>query len=271
MDAKRIELSEPYIVCVSDIHCGSTYGMLPPDFVTHEGNLISQTPFQKWMHACWLDFWEWVDMKTDGLFAVAVIGDSTEGDHHRTIELISPFTGDHKAAAIQLLHPVCNNRPTIIIEGTECHTRNAESDIGRALGAIPYRVPAGGDPGIFAWPQVDARVRGCPGTFRHHISTAIRPYLEATALSTQLGTDRIECIRAGITPPRFLVCAHRHRGGFFSDLDAVSAVCPAWQGITRHARKVVGGARPIVGGLILDFTDADEDNAPAVLPKRYFP
>ena len=41
-------------VIISDLHCGSTVGLLPPDFSTEEGNEIRQNPLQKWLWECWI-------------------------------------------------------------------------------------------------------------------------------------------------------------------------------------------------------------------------
>src|SRR3972149_5053317 len=40
-------------VVIADIHAGSTVGLLPPGFVTKEGNEVKQNPLQEWLWACW--------------------------------------------------------------------------------------------------------------------------------------------------------------------------------------------------------------------------
>lgn len=158
-----------------------------------------------------------------------------------------------------------------MVEGTECHTLISENSIGESLGAIPYRKTEFGEPGTYLWPQVNLTVNGCHGYLRHHIGVAIRPYLEASALSIQLGSDRIEAARTHQKIPQFLVSGHRHRFGGYTDGDAQVAVCFPWQGLTRHGRKVVPAAKTVVGGVMLDFTSASEYHPPQLIYRRYIP
>lgn len=37
------------LVLLSDLHVGATSGLLPPNFVTFEGNEIGQNAYQKWL------------------------------------------------------------------------------------------------------------------------------------------------------------------------------------------------------------------------------
>ena len=43
------------ILVVSDLHCGSIYGMLPPDFATQDGAPKVPNAGQKYLWECWLD------------------------------------------------------------------------------------------------------------------------------------------------------------------------------------------------------------------------
>lgn len=265
------KLDVDMVVVVSDPHAGSSYGLMPNPFTTIGGQVIRPNALQRWLLACWHDFWAWSDTRTSGLkWAFVLNGDATEGVHHRTTEVISADTGDHMAAAVELLAPIAERADhTFIVEGTECHTSNLEHAIGDKLGAVKCRMGSGHS--LHAWPQLSLNVNGCCGIIRHHISTTTRPYLEATQLSVQLGVDRIESIRAGTPAPRFLVSAHRHQYGHYSDGDAVSVVCPPWQGLTRHGRKVVPAATTRVGGVILDFREAGPDEKPQIMERIYKP
>jgi hypothetical protein len=41
------------IAVVSDLQCGSIFGMLPPDFMTGEGVPKLQNPGQRYLWECW--------------------------------------------------------------------------------------------------------------------------------------------------------------------------------------------------------------------------
>lgn len=263
----KLSLDVDYVVVVSDQHCGSSYGLMPSEYTTHEGQDVRPNVLQKWLLSCWLDFWTFAYRRMGkSKWALILNGDIIEGVHHNSLEVISSEKRDHVGMALDLLTPLMERADYIaVIEGTECHTNNAESDIARALCAVPYAKNR------HAWPQIDLSVRGCNGIMRHHISTAVRPYLEASALSIQLGSDRVESCRMRRPPPQFLVSAHRHAYGAYDDGDAISVVCPPWQGLTRYGRKVVPAASTRVGGIILDFRAAGPDEPPQLIRRIYRP
>lgn len=255
-----------YLVCVSDLHCGSTYGLMPPEFTLADDNVVKANPFQRWLWGCWKEFWAWVDVETKGgKLGVAVVGDAIEGVHHGGAELVSLESVDHVRIAVDCLDPHIAGRKLFVIEGTECHTRRHENAIGDALDAVPYRA------GVFCWPQLELEVRGCSGILRHHIVTASRPQNESSAFSLQLASDRIEAVRTRRKPLQFLVSAHRHRFGYYGDGDAMAVILPPWQGLTRHGRKVVPHAATVSGGVILDFRRAGRMDPPEMRFKRFVP
>lgn len=265
------KLDVDMVVIVSDLHAGSSYGLMPDNFTLHGGQVVRPNALQRWLLACWYDFWAWSKIRTRGLkWAFVLDGDAIEGIHHRTTEVISAEAKDHAVAAVKLLEQVAGDADySFLVEGTECHTSVAEHSIAEKIGAVKCKMGSGHS--LHAWPQLALNVNGCCGIIRHHISTTTRPYLEATQLSVQLGVDRIESIRANTPAPRFLVSAHRHQYGHYSDGDAVSVVCPPWQGLTRHGRKVVPAATTRVGGVILDFREAGPDDKPHVMERIYRP
>lgn len=267
----NLKLDIDFAVVVSDLHSGSSYGLMPSSFVTKEGQKIQPNAFQRWLLACWQDFWAFSYATVKGHKWAAIInGDAIEGIHHRSLEIVSPDILDHAQMAVNLLEPVAERADHIVmVEGTECHTNGSEHKIGDKLKAV--KCIYGGGQEARAWPQVYLEVNGCEGVIRHHIGTTTRPYLEATQLGVQMNVDRLEAVRSGRPVPSFLISAHRHQYGQFDDGCGVSVVTPPWQGLTRHGRKVVPAARTQVGGVILDFRDAGPDEPPAVLRRIYRP
>ena len=273
MNPYALSLDIDFLICFSDTHCGSVFGLMPPRIELADGNEIRYNEIQRWMWRCWNLAWEWADQVTGGKkTAVACVGDAREGIHHGGNEILTTVGGDHNAIAVECIKPKVNGRRFLMSEGTECHTHRSESDIGKAFGAIPFKSPARkhGSMGVYSWPQVDLNVRGCGGIIRHHIAVATRPWTEGSGLSAQLGADRIEAARTDRKPPQFIVSGHRHRLGGFWDGDAEIATLPPWQALTRHGRKVVPAARLVVGMVVLDFRHADKHNPPQVLKRRYY-
>jgi len=251
------------VVIISDTHIGSTVALMAPEFETGEGQLIGLNAFQEWFWECWLHLWEeWVPEVTGGEpYALVINGDIVDGIHHRTTQVWSPDSGDQVDAVDLAFKPVMETQPAkvFITEGTECHSRNTETRIGRKLGAekCPVR-----NRHAFERLELFIGENERPVVFRHHIGTTARPYLEASQLSIHLGVERQEAERADRKGPLGLVCAHRHRHGWFDDGCGFSAVTGAWQWLTRYGHKVVPGAVPMPSAIMLDFSAVGKDKVP---------
>lgn len=254
------------LVLTGDIHAGGTVSLMPPGFVTTEGQEIGQNAIQKWLWHCWTDAWSWVGgVVGNDKWDLVLNGDLTEGVHHKTTQVISPDFGDHISCAIELLAPVCADASRVfVIRGTECHTGNAEVAIGRALGAeIDF------DSKLPAFDRLHFKMHGIAGVVRHHFPTATRPYLESGQYSIQMGAEIIEAVRNKEDPPRILICAHRHRAGHFQDGHSLTMVTAPWQALTRYGHKVVSQARTKPGIFILDWRDKAEGELPEIHFRMY--
>lgn len=248
------------IIVISDIHCGSTVGLLPPKFQTLEGQKVDQNVIQQWLWKCWLEANKWIiDLAKGQPFALIVNGDAIEGNHHRTTQIISPDIGDHVEAAIHTLRPlVAKAAKTFFVKGTDCHVGNTEIVLGKALKTEIDR-----ETGQPAWDRLVLDVNGVRCVFRHHIGTTTRRGLAATQLSMQLAEEQVEAANAGETIPRVLCCAHRHKFGYYEDNNGLCLVTPPWQGLTRFGHKVVSQARTNPGVVALDFRGKKRGQLPA--------
>jgi len=264
------------LVFVADLHCGSHFGLMPHTYTMLDGSEHNGNPLQRWLYDCWLHGMVELRELTRGRnIGLVIVGDVIEGKHHGTTEIVSADVGDHVGIAIECLQPLvklfCKSW---IVEGTECHTGGAERDVGRALGCEPYRKPGrfgNKDGGVFSWPELPLEINGCYGIARHHITTSLRPWTEASGIGLQMNAEVLEAARSGGKIPRWMVYAHRHKFGHVSDGDSLAVVCNPWQALTRHGRKVVGSARFLKPGFVfLDFADMG-DGLPTVRRIKYEP
>ena len=254
------------IVALSDLHVGSTVGLWPKDFVSNEGNPIGRNKFQEWLGECWDDAMAGI-AKVVGKdeFELVINGDMVDGIHHRTLQVMTPDIGDQTDAVRQILAPLAEKAARIhIVKGTECHTRNDEIRLGRALGAS--KDPSNGQN---AWDTLDLEVNGCLYNFAHHITTSMRSYLEASAHSISLGDLTMTRARAGMPVPKVMVRAHRHRHGIWDDGNQMSVVTGAWQGLTRYGYKVVPNAIPQPSWVVFDHRTTDKGELPLVHRRVY--
>lgn len=87
------------LLVVSDLHCGSIYGLLPPGFTTSDGRVVSPNAGQAYLWSCWSTLAEYVGkLKIAG---VIVNGDVVDGRQQaqRGTELCLPMIEDQAAAA----------------------------------------------------------------------------------------------------------------------------------------------------------------------------
>lgn len=254
------------LVVLSDLHVGSTVGLWPDKFKTHEGFEVSPNEFQKWLLECWQDCQKWIKAKTAGSrYELLLNGDLVEGVHHRSLEIMTPDPNDMARAAIALLEPVSGRATkTYLTVGTECHVRNMEAWIGKEIGAVRDKVT-----GHHASDRIELEFGDHLLAASHHMPTSARPYLEASAHSISLGAEIMERARCGKKPPSIIVRAHRHLHGVWSDGTAMSLSTGAWQGLTRFGSKVVPYAVPRPSCVILDFEGCQKGDLPVVHQRVY--
>ena len=237
---------------MGDTHFGSTMSMVEPGFKNLDGIEIGQGPFGEWLAECWQAGQDFIAAQTHGKpYALVLMGDLIEGNHHRNKQVISLEIEDHIALAESVLTPVARRAAkTYVIQGTECHTNGHEDSIARHLGAEQNPVT-----GKHTFVRLERTVNGTKSVFRHHIGTTTRTYLEASALSIHLAEEQVVAAKAGLDIPRVLICAHRHKYGAFTDGLGLSLVTPPWQMATRYAHKVVPNPRVRPGVVVLHYEE----------------
>jgi hypothetical protein len=251
---------------IADTHCGSTQGILPPGFVTHEGNEIRQNEIQRWLWDCWQRGMEWMEKVADGdPYALILNGDCLDGNHHRTKEIWSPDEGDHLKCARELLKvPAGLAAKVFVVAGTEVHTHNAESALAEMLSAVP-------DPntGKGAWHRADLTIAGTRLIAQHHCPTSQRSWTAASALCAGLAEEQLQAARNGEQIPLALATAHRHVFGTYESPNGVAVGLPAWQGLTRFGQKVVPSARTQCGLVAFDWREREDGMPPEVKAATY--
>lgn len=254
------------LVVISDTHIGSTVGLWPKGFVSHEGYQIGRNPFQDWLGDCWEDLQKWVKSKTEGKpYELLINGDLVEGIHHNSLQVMSPDRADQVSACEQLLRPMTSKASKLyIVKGTESHTRNDEIHIGRVLGAVKDKTT-----GHHAFDRLDLEYGDHLVAASHHMSSAVRPYSEATAHCANLASEIQERARCGKRPPTIIIRAHRHVHGMWADGLGMSLSTGAWQGLTRFGNRVVPHCIPRPSCFILDFEGISKGDMPLVHQRIY--
>lgn len=251
----------PLLGVIADTHILSTVGLMPPAFKTTNELIIHQNPLQKWLWDCWQDgISQMLDIAGADPIDIVHNGDAIEGRHHRTVEVATLDPTDDIRAAKEVFDPVRQRvRKWIQVRGTECHTGNKELTLGEVLNA--EKNP---DSGLPVFDRLPLNINGVRCLFRHHISVALRPYLEASALSIHLAEEQLEASRNYEPVPRIVVGAHRHRHGLYSNGHEMCIACPPFQALTRHGHKVVSASRCKPGMFLFDWRGKRPGELPEV-------
>lgn len=256
-------------VVISDLHVGSTVGLWPKSYTSIEGVPIGQNPAQKWLWKHWIDATQrWLPSVVGNDPYVSIInGDSVEGCHHKTLQVMTADPADQSRAFKQVLGPVFERSyRTYMTLGTESHTRNDEMRIGADLGAEK-------DPetGLHAFSELHLEIHGSYGVCRHHVGSAGNPYLEHGGLGRAMNTEIMEAARCGRRIPKWMMRAHRHRHGIVTDGNSMLGVTGAWQLLTRWGHKAVPAASCQPSIIILDWRNRNRGELPQVHERVYEP
>lgn len=258
------------VVVLADLHCGSTYGIMPPGFHTKEGNEIGLNEVQKWLWECWNDCWAWFyKLAGRAPWSLVLNGDLVDGYHHGTKEVWSNDESDHGIGAYHLLKsPGRKAYSVYLTEGTEVHTKGLEHSLAYQLksGGVPIVRPKG-EGG--AWPSLDIEFAKTYCKFDHHISTSKRKYLTGTKMTAEYGDLLMRSAMAGHKAPKVVGRAHCHEFDSHDNGYGLIFTSPPWQVLTRFGRRVVPNAigKVQVGMVVLDWRHT-EDNCTPVLHKR---
>jgi len=247
------------IVSVSDLHTGSTTGLLPTGVKGVDGTPIGQNPFQKTLYKYWRHFWhEFVPEVTKGASAlfVEINGDAIDGVHHDTTNIVSNSWKAQEDAAIQTLQEVPELCPKKIdewffVKGTEVHVgKNGDSEerIAKTLGAVQNEI---GEYASYQW-RID--VDGMLFQFAHHIGTTSSAAYESSAPMRELIAALVEAAQWGQKLPDVLVRSHRHR---FIEVPIPTergrirvVITPAWQLRTPFVERIDRMRLPHIGGVV---------------------
>ncbi len=263
------------ILCVSDIHPGSIYGMLPPDFVASTGQPVPQNPIQKHLWNCWQDMIAWAC--AEPLDAIVVVGDVVEGKQpkSRCAELCLPLVCDQEAASVKILKPLFDRAKckTYFVKGTFYH----DDELGRSVDNVAKDLRAatyeGLGTGTHAKEVLDLDVDGVGLDFSHGISVSGGLYravaIDREALWSALSGKEGKAPKADV-----IVRGHAHYFVHVEHPSKHAIILPAWQVQTSYMRK---NSRyrmiPDIGAVILrlDGEAKKRGEDPCEVQKRIYP
>jgi hypothetical protein len=266
------------IAVVSDLQCGSVFGMLPKGFITSEGIPKIQNAGQEYLWDCWIDFGERLrEFRPD---AVIVNGDLIDGQQEaqRGTELSLPLIFDQTQAAIQclkLLKKKWTSAKWYFVQGTEYHVGKAamhEEQIAKDLGAERY--PSVGT-GVYVREVLWLDVEGVMIEASHHISVT-QGFYRLTGLDREMQWSAMAAKdnTKGVPKADLLIRSHVHNFHAAEHASKQGVVTPCWQLQTRFMRKnSVYRMMPDIGGIFIEIDGEAKKNGrpPCRILKELYP
>jgi hypothetical protein len=247
------------VAVVGDLHTNSTVGLCPHYVERYEGGYHTASKAQGWLRRHWQQFWTVAAATSDELklpLVAIVNGDTFDGDHHGTHEIISRSEVTMRRIALGVLEtPLKYADFVYIVRGTPSHDgdvgQRAEM-IGESIGSV--RAPDG----CHSWWHMYADFGGVTFDIKHVPESNSRvPWGAGGDVNRIAVMMTLEYTRTGNKPPDIAFRSHIHG---FRDSGRTHAtqvfVLPPWQLRTSFAESIgVGGSVQSVGGIILACRD----------------
>lgn len=221
-------MNDDLLVFFSDLHAGSSVGLLRPSgHTTQDGNHYEANPIQRELWRWWSHCWEQINTlrgRKTRLILVAN-GDMLDGNHHHTYQLIEPNPGRQVDIAeysinhaLELCKFNAKKRGDLlyIVSGTETHVGEsfrAEEELARRLPATPQRAPHGlHDSGRWTWDKLRLNVQGNYINATHHGgSVGGRAWTKTSGAGLKAKDIYWRAVNNQQPVPRLSVFAHLHQ------------------------------------------------------------
>lgn len=247
------------LAIVSDLHCGSTLGLMPADGIQlDDGGHYLPSSAQAKLWKCWEDYWTIVADRAKGSPLIVVVnGDALDGDHHRTAQIVSKNLAATQLRIAELtLQPALSLSPAAVhlVRGTEAHvgaSAEYEERLAEAIGCP--RCPS---TGAYSRWHLQCDVEGVLLDFAHHGRLGQRPWTKMTGPATLAAQILQASAKHKSRCPDLAVRSHYHQEADTFDNYPVRVVqTRGWQLSTAFVHRIAAGSLPEIGGLIVTCED----------------
>jgi len=162
------------VAAVGDLHVNSTVGLMPPKVRRDDGQVVLQSPTQRWLWENWCDFWTLtaaMKVKLGARVIGFLNGDWGDINTHSGFQLVEPNNRDTvldiMVEAVEPMRRACDE--IVVIRGTEAHVGGVgwlENRAAKEIGALPNAAEQTHSFYLFR-----GEVEGVRFTFAHHPGT----------------------------------------------------------------------------------------------------
>ena len=261
------------IACVSDLHAGSTTALCPPVVHLDDGGEYRASKPQQWLWERWGAFWGQVEQarrKRDAILVQVYNGDLTEGDHHKTTQILSGNPTAQATVVNQVLTVPLGLKPDHIIglRGTEAHVGPSAAYEERVFTGLRKD----------GWPVVRDEVTGNSSHWHHviehqgvlvdlahHGKFGSRPSTKMNTVIALAFDIFTRAAIAGVPHPHLAIRSHLHQfGDTFTAYPTRLIQMPAWQLATAFIHRINPGAISDIGGIIITIADGKYEVEPVI-------
>jgi hypothetical protein len=266
------------IIPFADMHTGG-YTALHPNVRKVDGQYKSLTEIGGWFYrnnnhfylsskqvGIWNHFEtclsEALKIRGDNKLVLINAGDSTDGKHHHTNQLVTQNPEEQKDTHVELFQYVKERLAyrrgdeLYIVDGTEVHTGDTESSIGEQLGAYQY------SSGLYSTPFLEMNINGVLVWVYHQgVSAGDHPN-KGNPLMNAMKRIYYSCLANGKPIPSVILSAHTHNPDHKVYIqeghEMHYIVLPSWQDKTRFANDKMALAINRVGLQVLNISAEGE-------------
>jgi hypothetical protein len=272
--ASKRDADRPLLIrVVSDLHAGSTVALCPPKIQLDDGGKYEASKAQLWLWERWNDFWqqgEQIRRRLDAYCIDLYNGDMTEGDHHKTTQILSGNPTAQAACLDAVMKVPLATKPNgiVVIRGTEAHVGPSAAFEERAAKGLRkdgwpiISEDATGNASHWHWTMEHQGVRF---DFAHHGKFGSRPNTKFNTVLA-LAFDIFTNANLDHRPyPHLAVRSHMHQFGDTGSLYPTRLIqMPAWQLATAFIHRINPGVISQIGGIYITVVDGRLDVIPQI-------
>lgn len=252
-----MKIQDTVFAVFNDEHSGSHLAPVPPG-LEFRGNIVTPNRLQRILFEQYMEYAEAVGKRRKGKRLVVVkLGDSVDGVHHDTKELVTAYIEEQKEINEELTNLALKamrfgkDDKMFWVAGTPAHAGEAEEGLAKTFGIRKTN-------GRRVLPVLDLNVNGVDCLFFHHGANKGKGANKGNSFRNRMRDMYYDYVDSGKTPPRLLVTADKHahwyepfaRGNFLMH----GIISPAWQVKTDFVYKIASEALTNIGGVIIEIT-----------------
>ena len=228
-------LAHKDILCISDLHCGHRYGILPSECISTSLRIPTSPKWEEWQEKSWGFVESTLQQITPkkGFDAVFALGDNIDGNARKNggVELLTS-NRDEQVAIAAAFYSHIKRRMTVMVRGTPYHVgteENWEDILAREIKADKI--------GDHEWPEVN----GVIFDLKHKVGSSSVPHGRHTAPSRAAVWNMLWAERKMQPKARVFLRGHAHYYDISGNSRQLSMILPALQGWTGFGAKECEG------------------------------